>query len=207
MATTVLYMSMSVDGFIAGPNESMDNGLGDGGTRLHEWLLGPDGSFDERRLGHLDDADRTVWKQIMDTGSVLAGRGTFEVAGGWGGDHHDGVPIVILSRHPAPAAFAHMPLVTYVPDLADAVGRACEGAGEKEVLVHGAGVAQRMLRARLLDEMQLQIIPVLLGQGRALFEGLPAEQIELEPVRSAQGRDALHVRYRVRYPETEGSSV
>jgi dihydrofolate reductase len=198
MAATVLDMSMSLDGFIAGPNESRSNGLGDGGTRLHEWLLGPDGSFDDRRLADLTHVDREVFDELMSTGAVLAGRGTFETADGWRGDHHDGVPIFILSRHPAPAEFADMPLVTYTPDLAYAVERAKAAAGERDVLVHGAGIAQRLLPAGLLDEIQLHVVPVLLGQGRRLFDGLPAEQIELEPVRAEQGDEVLHLRYRVR---------
>lgn len=196
MAATVLYMSISVDGFIAGPNESVDNGLGDGGMRLHEWMFrgGPAGSAAQQVTG----VDREVVDEFMSSGAVIAGRGTFEAAGGWGGDHHDGVPIFILSRHPAPAPFADMPLVTYTPDLSGAVERAREAAGEKNVLVHGAGITQRMLRAGLLDEIQLHVVPVLLGQGRRLFDGLPAEQIELEPVRAVQGAEVLHVRYRVR---------
>lgn len=198
MAAAVLDMSMSLDGFIAGPNESRSNGLGDGGTRLHEWLLGLDGSFDDRRLADLSDSDREVFDELMATGAVVAGRGTFEAAGGWRGDHHDGVPIFILSRHPAPAEFADMPLVTYTPDLAGAVERAKSAASERDVLVHGAGIAQRLLPAGLLDEIQLHIVPVLLGQGRRLFDGLPAEQIELEPVRAEQGKEVLHLRYRVR---------
>ena len=85
---TVLYMSMSLDGFIAGPNERPENGLGDGGERLHEWAL-------RDRAG----VNGQVVDEFMSTGAVVAGRGTFEPAGGWGGDHHDGVPIFILSRH------------------------------------------------------------------------------------------------------------
>src|SRR5699024_4638149 len=147
MATTILDMSISADGFIAGPNESYDNGLGDGGTRLHEWLLGSDGSFDDRRLADLAGPDREVYDEMISTGAVIAGRGTFEPADGWGGDHHDGVPIFIVSRHPAPRDFADMPLVTYTPDVTSAAGQARAAAGERGVLVHGAGVAPLLLEA------------------------------------------------------------
>src|SRR5688572_23575258 len=102
MSATVLYMSMSLDGFIAGPNESPDNGLGDGGERLHEWVL-PTGRDDHQNAAQdLRGANRQVYDEFMSTGAVVAGRGTFEPAGGWGGDHHDGVPIYILSRNAAP---------------------------------------------------------------------------------------------------------
>ena len=192
MSSTVLYMSMSLDGFIAGPNETLDNGLGDGGERLHEWALGVDG------VQQLDDADHAVLDDFLSTGAVLAGRGTFEPAGGWSGDHHDGVPIFILSRHQPAAEYAQWPTVTYLSDLEDAVGRAKEAAGEKNVLVHGVGTAQRCLQAGLLDEIQIHLVPVLLGEGRRLFEHLGADHIELETVQAVKGREATHLRYRVR---------
>ena len=192
MSSTVLYMSMSLDGFVAGPNESLDNGLGDGGERLHEWALGVDG------VQQLDDADHAVLDDFLSTGAVLAGRGTFEPAGGWSGDHHDGVPIFILSRHQPAAEYAQWPAVTYLSDLEDAVRRAKDAAGEKNVLVHGVGTAQRCLQAGLLDEIQIHLVPVLLGEGRRLFEHLGADHIELETVQVVKGREATHLRYRVR---------
>src|SRR5215213_4152617 len=98
MASTVLYMSMSLDGFITGPNAGPGNGLGDGGHRLHEWVL-PAGDADRAVISdRLPAVNRQVVDEFMATGAVVAGRGTFEPAGGWGGDHHDGVPIFVLSR-------------------------------------------------------------------------------------------------------------
>ena len=195
MSTTVLYMSMSLDGFIAGPNVGPGNGLGDGGERLHDWI----GQGDvESAADRLDDADRSTIDDFMSTGAVIAGRGTFEPAGGWDGDHHDGVPIFILSRHEPPAEFAGYLNVTYLSDLAEAVRRARDAAGDKGVLVHGASIAQRMLRAGLLDEIQIHLVPVLLGEGVRLFEHLGAEHIELEPVAVRQGNEVTHLRYRVR---------
>ncbi|HEX5966868.1 MAG TPA: dihydrofolate reductase family protein [Intrasporangium sp.] len=195
MSTTVLYMSMSLDGFIAGPNAGPGNGLGDHGERLHDWI----GQGDvESAADRLDDADRSTIDDFMSTGAVIAGRGTFEPAGGWQGDHHDGVPIFIVSRHEPPAEFAGYPNVTYLSDLSEAVRRARDAAGDKGVLVHGAWIAQRMLQAGLLDEIQIHLVPVLLGEGRRLFEHLGAEHIELEPVAARQGREVTHLRYRVR---------
>ena len=199
MSSTVLYMSMSFDGFVAGPNESPDNGLGDGGDRLHQWVL-PDGDGDlESAVARLRGANRQIYDEFMSTGAVVAGRGTFEPAGGWGGDHHDGVPIYILSRNPPPAWVAGWPAVHYVSDLEAAMRDAKHAAGDKNVLVHGAGIAQRALPAGLLDEMEITMVPVLLGDGRRLFEHLGVAQRELERVRALEGEGGvIHLRYRVR---------
>ena len=198
MSATVLYMSMSLDGFVAGPNEGPGNGLGDGGLRLHDWLMtGGDVDLDAvRRSGSVNGR---IVNEFLATGATVAGRGTFELAGGWGGDHHDGVPIFILSRHEPAAEFAQMPLVSYVNDVKTAMARAKDAAGDKNVLVHGAGTAQFALAAGVLDELELHVIPVLFGQGRDLFEGLAPEQIELERTRILEGEGGVtHMHYRVR---------
>jgi dihydrofolate reductase len=198
MSVTVLYMSTSLDGFVAGPNESMDNGLGDGGERLVEWEMATD-EYDSDVQGALRSGgvNGKVIDEFMSTGAVVAGRGTFEPAGGWGGDHHDGVPIFILTRHD-PSELKQWPLVTYMSDVKDAMSRAKDAAGEKNVLVHGAGVAQLALAARVLDELELHVVPVLFGQGRRLFEGLGPEQIGLERTRVLEGEGGVtHMHYRV----------
>jgi dihydrofolate reductase len=197
VSATVLDMSMSLDGFIAGPNEGPDNGLGDGGHRLHQWS--PDPEPDRKvTCGQEAGVNRQVHEESMATGAVVAGRGTVEPAGFWGGDHHDGVPIFILTRR-EPAEMPQWPLVTYVNDVTSAVTRAKEAAGNKNVLVQGAGTAQLALAAGVLDELELHVIPVLFGQGRRLFDGLAAEQIELERTRVLEGTGGVtHVHYRVR---------
>jgi len=196
-SATVLSMSMSLDGFVAGPNARPDNGLGDGGERLHEWIF-PGGGDMAEAVTRLRGANRQVYDELMATGAVIAGRGTFEPAGGWGGDHHDGVPIYVLSRGPAPAWAAGWPLVHYVDDLAVAVRDAKEAAGDKDVLVHGAGIAQRALAGGLLDEIQLHVVPVLLGEGRRLFDHLGAGQRELRRTRVLEGDGGVtHLRYEV----------
>ena len=165
MSSTVLYMSMSLDGFIAGPNESPDNGLGDGGDRLHEWAFpGAEGGDFDAAVERLRGVNRQIYDEFMSTGAVLAGRGTFEPAGGWGGDHHDGVDIYILSRNPAPAWAAGWPAVHYVSDLEAAVRDAKHAAGAKNVLVYGASLAQRTLTSGLLDEIEIHLI----GRGQRL---------------------------------------
>ena len=199
MSATVLYMSMSLDGFIAGPNERLDNGLGDGGHRLHDWAF-PDVDPNQRgpHVGRLAGANGEVSAEMRSTGAVVAGRGTFEPAGGWGGDHHDGVPIGVYSRHEPGIDVSQWPLVTYVDDIRTAMTEAKKAAGEKDVLVHGAAVAQLALAAGLLDELEIHLVPVLFGQGRRLFEGLDPAQIELERIRILEGEDGVtHMHYRV----------
>jgi len=198
MSATVLYMSMSVDGFIAGPNERPDNGLGDGGHRLHEWFLGDTRDDFRDAVARLQGANRQVFEESMSTGAVIAGRGTFEPAEGWGGDHHDGVPIYIYSRSPAPRWAAGWPDVHYTSDIEAAVRDAKSAAGDKNVLVHGVGTSQRMLQDGLLDELEIHLIPVLMGDGRRLFEHLGVAQRELERVRVLEGDGVTHLRFRVR---------
>jgi dihydrofolate reductase len=197
VAATVLYMSMSLDGFITGPNAGPGNGLGDGGHRLHEWVL-PDPEAGHQAITDVSGVNGQVVREFMSTGAVVAGRGTFEPAGGWGGDHHDGVPIFIVSRHEPAAEFARWPLVRYVDDVRTAMSEAKRAAGDKDVLVHGAGIARFALAAGVLDELEIHLIPVLLGQGRRLFEDLPPEQVELERTRVLEGEGGVtHLHYRV----------
>jgi dihydrofolate reductase len=202
MSATVLYMSMSFDGFIAGPNEGPGNGLGDGGERLHDWVFAADVDTDSR--GPSANTTRSgvngqVVDEFMSTGAVVAGRGTFEPAEGWGGDHHDGVPIFIVARRELAIDISQWPLVTVVPDVETAMAKAKEAAGDKDVLVHGAGITQLALAAGVLDELEIHVVPVLFGQGRRLFDNLAPEQIELERTRTLEGEGGItHLHYRVK---------
>jgi dihydrofolate reductase len=198
VTATVLYMSMSLDGFIAGPNETPDNGLGDGGHRLHEWAM-TGGDVDLGALRRSASANGKVIEEFMSTAATVAGRGTFEPAEGWGGDHHDGVPIFIYSRREPGIDISRWPLVTYVDDLKGAFARAREAAGDRNVLVQGAAVAQLALAAGLLDELELHVVPVLFGQGRRRFDNLAAEQVELERTRVLEGDGVTHMHYRVKH--------
>ncbi len=200
MASTILYMSMSLDGFIAGPNDVPGNGLGDGGERLHDWALTGGDAGDSGVLQLVGDGvNGKVAAEFMATGAVVSGRRTFEMAGGWGGDHHDGVPIFILARSEPSLDISEWPLVTYVSDVETAFARAREQAGGKDVLVHGAVTAQLGLAAGVLDALELHIVPVLLGQGRRLFDHLGPDHFELERTRTLEGEDGVtHVQYRVK---------
>jgi dihydrofolate reductase len=139
-----------------------------------------------------------VFDEFMATGAVVAGRGTFEPAGGWGGDHHDGVPIFVLSRREPGIDIGQWPLVTYVTDVETAITRAKQAAGGRNVLVHGAATAQLALAAGVLDELELHLIPVLLSQGRRLFDERGPEHVELERTRILEGEAGVtHLHYRV----------
>ncbi len=194
MSKVRLYMSVSVDGFITGPDDSAEQGLGVGGERLHAWLA--DGGVDPGSYRPADDAGATVFDEMMATGAVITGRRTFEFAGGWAGDHHDGVPIFVLTRaappEPPPGS------ARYVTDIATCVAEAKAAAGDRDVMLHGAATAQECLRAGLLDELELHLVPVLMERGRRLFADLPPEHVELDLVRALDGPDVQHLRYRVR---------
>ena len=177
MSSTVLYMSMSLDGFIAGPNESPDNGLGDGGERLHEWIFA--GAPSEHR-GRA--AARLRGRQPAGDG-----RGHGHRRGGRrprhlraGGRLGRRPPRRRARLHPQPhrppAEAAGWPRSPTCADLETRVARAKQAAGDKNVLVHGATVAQLALAAGVLDEIQIHLVPVLLGEGRRLFEHLGADQ-------------------------------
>jgi dihydrofolate reductase len=187
-------MSMSLDGFIAGPNDDRGNGLGVDGHRLHDWLADGTDPASHRPSG----VSGEVFDELMATGAVVAGRRTFEIAGGWSGDHHDGVPIFVLTRRPPDGGAPDWPLVTYVTDVATAMARAKDAAGDRDVLVHGARTAQLALAAGVLDELEIHQIPVLLGQGRRLFDHLGPDHIELELARIVDAPGVTHLRYRVR---------
>jgi dihydrofolate reductase len=192
VSASVLFMSMSLDGYIAGPNDEPSNPGGDGFDRLHEWFHTPDGEFG-RPAGPAGE----VYDEMNALGAVLAGRRTVEQVDHWGGDHH-GLPIFVPSHRPPGPSVANYPLVTYVNDgIASAVAQAKAAAGDRDVLVHGAYTAQRALEAGVLDELQIDQIPVLFGGGRRLFEELPS-RIELDIVRVIDTPEATHIRYRVR---------
>jgi dihydrofolate reductase len=193
MSASVLYMSMSLDGFIAGPNDSPDNPGGDRFMRLHEWYgFGPDGP----KAGPRKRYGQHFLDEIKETGAVVAGRRTVEQVDHWGGDHH-GVPIFVPSHRPPGPSAARYPLVTYVAHgIASAMAQAKAAAGDRNVLVHGAYTAQRALEAGVLDELQIHQIPVLFGGGLRLFDVLP-RRVELEVVRVVDTSEATHIRYRV----------
>jgi dihydrofolate reductase len=196
MSRSVLSMSMSVDGYIAGPHDTPENPGGDDFMRLHDWFgFGSDPGPNSASSDPSGVAQGFV-DEINATGAVLTGRNTVEQTDHWGGDHH-GAPIFVVSHQPPGPSAARYPLVTYVSDgIASAMAQAKAAAGDRDVLVHGATTAQTALAEGVLDEIQIHQIPVLFGGGRRLFELLP-ERIELEVVRVIDTPAATHIRYRV----------
>jgi dihydrofolate reductase len=191
VSASVLYMSMSLDGYIAGPNDEPDNPGGDGFDRLHDWFVTPDGEF-----GRPAGPGGHLWDEMHATGAVLAGRRTVEQVDHWGGDAH-GRPIFVPSHRPPGPSVANYPLVTYVTDgIASAMAQAKAVAGDQNVMVQGAYTAQRALEAGVLDELVIHLIPVLFGGGRRLFEVLPS-RVELEIGRVIDTQEATHIHYRI----------
>jgi dihydrofolate reductase len=191
MSRSVLYMSMSLDGFITGPDDDPSSGLGRGGERLHDWL----GDSDDLPSFHPEGLSGEVFEELMATGSVLVGRRTFDHAGHWGGDHHDGVPIFVpTGGEPGEPASDG---VHYVTDgIESAMAQAKAAAGDRNVLVHGASTAQSCLQAGVLDDLEIHLIPVLMGEGRPLFGTLGAPQ-ELELTRVVDAPGVTHLHYQV----------
>lgn len=187
MSKAILYMSMALDGYIAGPDDGPDNGLGTGGLRLHEWLGEPSPTIP---FSTPPGVSGQVLAESMATGAVVVGRKTFDYASHWGGDHH-GVPIFVPTRGPLPEPQSGW--VRHVHDPATAVREAKAAAGDRDVMVHGARLAQSLLREGLLDELEIHLIPVLLGGGRRLF-GAERAELELTRVIDAPGVTDMHYR-------------
>jgi dihydrofolate reductase len=190
MSSSVLLMSMSADGYIAGPDDRPGKPGGDDFMRLHEWYLTDD------EVGRPEGEAGVIWDELNATGAVLVGRRTAEQVDYYGGDHH-GVPIFVLSHDPAPPAAAQYETVTFVDDIVIAMAQAKAAAGDKDVLVHGAVTARAALEAGVLDELQIDQVPVLFGSGMRLFD-LLSHRIELEIARVIDTPKATHIRYRVR---------
>ena len=192
MAKSILYMSMSLDGFITGPDDGEGNGLGNGGERLHAWL----GNWTGRAAGFDPPAaSGQVYDESMATGAVVVGRRTFDFAGHWDGDHH-GVPIFVPTRGTPPEPQSDW--VNYVTDgVESAMRQAKDAAGAKDVMVHGADLAQSLIRAGVLDEMEIHLVPVLMGEGRPLFAHLGADPIDLALTRVLEAPGVTHLRFRL----------
>jgi dihydrofolate reductase len=212
MGKVVLDISMSLDGFIAGPNPTLEEPLGEGGERLHEWIVRL-ASWRERhgQTGGVENPSSDVVEEgLVKTGAVVMGRRMFSGGAGpwekdpradgwWGDEPPFRVPVFVLTHH------AREPLpkqggttYTFVTDgVGSAVEQAQAAAGEKDVAVAGgANVAQQILGAGLMDEIQINLAPVLLGAGTRLLEGIPPD-VQLEPTRVVEAPLVTHLRYRV----------
>jgi dihydrofolate reductase len=192
LSRLVVYMSVSLDGFVAAEGDGPDLGLGVGGESLHAWMgLGGPGHEAPR-----NGINAEVLDDLMASGAVVTGRHTFEWAGRWGGDHHDGVPIFVLTR--TDPEQPQQGLALYTSDLVSAVAQAKSAARGRHVMAHGATSVQALLRLGLVDEFVLTLVPVLLHRGRRLFDGLAGDGPQLALVECRPGEQGVvHLRYRV----------
>jgi len=201
MGKVTVDISMSLDGFIAGPNDSPERPLGDGGERLHEWVYDL-ASWRERHglEGGKTDTDADILDEAFkNVGAVVIGRRMFDVANGWGDKPPFGVPCFVLTHRGQEKLVKGATTFTFVTDgVESALEQARAAAGEKDVsIAGGANVIQQYLSARLLDGMQIHLVPVVLGDGRRLFEHLGTEHIELERTRVIETPSITHLRFRV----------
>jgi dihydrofolate reductase len=196
MTKVLAGITTSVDGYIAGPNDGPGKGLGEGGERLHYWVFGGPWTYDDGPKGDAsgDDAE---WLAEMTSriGAVVGGRWTYEAARHWGDENPWGLPFFIVTHRPEeePEGGAF----TFVSGVEEAVERAREAAGEKDVhVMGGADVLRQALEAGLVDELTIIIAPVVLGDGKRLFEGF-SESLELEQLGVRQSQFATFIDYRV----------
>jgi dihydrofolate reductase len=189
MGAIRLDMSISLDGYVTGPEDDADNPMGIGGFRLFNWL-------DHRQEeGPHGDA----YAEMMASRAFISGRRTYELANHWGGDLHGGMPVFVLTHavpdEPPPGS------IQFRTDVRECATAAREAVGEAATSVVGAGAAQALLNAGELDELELHVVPVLLGQGRRLFDHLQVGPVGLELVRHVSTSEVQHLRYHLaRHP-------
>ena len=205
-------ITMSLDGFVAGPDQSVENPLGIGGMQLHEWLFPLAVFREEHGLGEGGEVNAStpvVESWLENVGATVMGRNMFgggpgdwgaEPWNGWWGDdppfHH---PVFVLTHHARePLELEGGTTFTFVTDgIESALAQAQEAAGGKDVsLGGGATVAQQYLAAGLVDELWLSVVPALLGSGTRLFDNLDPGAIRLEQVRAVEAPGVTHVQYR-----------
>jgi dihydrofolate reductase len=194
--------STSLDGFIAGPNDGPERPLGEGGEQLLAWYSGGDTEYrlpgTEMVFEVSPQSAELLRETRRTTGALVTGRRTFDITGGWGGRHPLDVPIFVLTHTVPQEWVSEGSPFTFVADgLESAVEQAKAVAGDKDVGVIGASLVQQCIRAGLLDEVHLDLVPVLLGGGVRLFDHLGAGPIELESTRVIEGAGVTHLTFRV----------
>ena len=196
MAKVNAGITISLDGYIVGPNDGPGRGLGEGGERLHYWVFGGPWTYDEEPTGQPTGVDKQVLDEgLASLGAVIAGRNTYESAEAWGGTNPWGIPLFVVTHHPeeqpADGGFR------FVNGLDEAIGQGREVAGDKDVFVMGgADLIRQALRAGHVEELTITIAPLILGGGKRLFEGYD-ESVNLEHMRLLQSPLATHITYRV----------
>jgi dihydrofolate reductase len=196
MTKVVAAITVSVDGYITGPDDGPGCGLGRGGERLHYWVFGGPWTYDSPRGQATGEDQAWLDGAVAECGAVIAGRGTYEAAGHWGDANPWGVPFFIVTHRPEeqPAGDDF----TFVGSVRDAIQRARAAAGGKRVsLMGGADIIRQALAGVYVDELTIIVAPVVLGGGKRLFEGFEAS-IDLEHLGVRQSPFATFVSYRVK---------
>jgi dihydrofolate reductase len=195
-------LSMSLDGFIAGPNDGPGSPLGEGGERLFAWYSGGDTEYrlpGTEMVFEVSPQSAELLREVANTiGASVTGRRTFDIANGWGGNPPLGVPTFVVT-HTIPQEWVYegSPFEFVTDGVESAVERAKAVAGDKDVAVMAASIVQQCIRAGLLDEIVINLVPVLLGDGVRLFERLGAAPIELEGTRLIEAPGVRHLEFRV----------
>ena len=196
-------ISVSLDGFIAGPGDSVEAPLGEGGDRLHQWVYGLESWRARHGLaGGESDRDAEVLEEsVAHVGATVMGRRMFDLGEGpWGEEPPFRVPVFVVTHRPRePLPKKGGTTFHFVPDgIGEAVEQARTAAGDADVSVAGgADVIRQCLRAGLLDDLQLHLVPVLLGGGRRLFDDRGDQPIELETTRVIESPAVTHIRLRL----------
>jgi dihydrofolate reductase len=202
MGKVAVGLTMSLDGFIAGPNDGPDRPLGEGGERLFEWYSGGDTKYEMPGTGmvfRISPQSVELLREVNERmGAFVTGRGTFGIANGWGGNPLLGVPTFVVTHSvPEECAYEGSPYTFATDGVERAVELAKEAAGEMDVAVGAASIAQQCIRAGLLDEVHANLAPVLLGGGVRLFEHLGTTPIDLDSTRVIEAPGVAHLTFRV----------
>jgi dihydrofolate reductase len=199
MAKVLVALTTSLDGYIAGPNDSNELPLGEGGEALFEWFFNGDTPSRHDDQFKLSKRSAEVFDDGIDScGAVVTGRRTYDIAGAWGGDGPvPGLPLFVLThRVPAQVPETSVPYTFVTDGIESAIEQAKALAGDKYVALTGSQAAQQCLRAGLLDEIQLSVMPLLLGGGVRLFDHIGGP-IRLEIISVVDAPGVTHLRYRV----------
>ena len=197
MGKVTAGITISVDGYVAAPDDGPGKGLGEGGERLHYWVFGGPWRYeDEGRGGGAVGEDAAFLEEATaNQGAVICGRNMYEAARHWGDKNPFGVPIFVLTHTPDDEHEAGE--FTFVDGFDSALERAREAAGEKDVgLAGGADVIRQGLAAGVVDELTIIVSPVVLGGGKRLFEGFE-QSLDLEQTGIRQSNFATFISYRV----------
>jgi len=201
MGKVVFNMTMSLDGFVAGPNDSPENGLGEGGDALFNWYFSGDTEVpisDGNMVLKVSSQSAELLKESMSNyGAGVWGRKTFDIAQGWGG-HPPGSPAFIVTHTIPQEWIKEGSPFTFVTDgVESAIRQAKQAAGDKDVVVCTASILQQCLNLGLMDEIHVDAAPLLLGKGVRLFDHLDIKPIELERIRVVEAPGVTHLGFRV----------